>query len=331
MIRRHSDPAWYNGGSRVSNKPPYRTRWPRRSAKNTGAFTLIEVLVVVAIIALLVAILIPSLSKARHQAKAVACRANLHDLGIAFTMYAEAYRGYFPLTAGSGSDSFYALGSRGSDPNGRWKSNYLKNLSILICPATRNRIRPETLNWPVQYDSYAEDSGGISDPIPFMSPNKSGDPPSDIDDAAPKGRDDSSGGHSYEYNGCYDSALKDPTTGKPVHPLSNHHKRSTDSLFPANQMVLVHDNDDRFTGSDLACEDSRWGENNCPQPWDNHGADGMNMMFGDGHADWAKKLSGTYIDFTDPGRPARPSKNASIDRIFLKSQYPWEYASRWRQ
>jgi prepilin-type N-terminal cleavage/methylation domain-containing protein len=303
----------------------------KRSSDQGGpqrAFTLIEVLVVVSIIAVLVAILVPALSQARRQTKVVVCKAHLHDLGIAFTMYADAYKGYFPLTAGSGSDSYFALGSRGSAPNGRWRSSYIRDHNILICPATKNRIRPETLSWPVQYDSYQEDEGGPTELIPFMSPNTSGDPPSDIDDAAPKGRDDSSGGHSYEYNGCYDSALRDPVTGKPTSPFSNHHKRSTDYLFPPNQMVLVHDNDDSFTGSDIGCENTRWGENNCPQPWDNHGDAGMNMMFGDGHADWVKKAAGTYVDFTDPNRPLKPSKNASIDRIFLRSQYPWEYTKR---
>lgn len=43
------------------------------------AFTLIEVLVVVAIIALLVAILLPSLASARDQARAAQCAANLHQ------------------------------------------------------------------------------------------------------------------------------------------------------------------------------------------------------------------------------------------------------------
>lgn len=59
------------------------------------AFTLIEVLVVVAIIALLIAILLPSLAVARDNARTIACRANEHQMGLALTMYTGQY-GYFP-------------------------------------------------------------------------------------------------------------------------------------------------------------------------------------------------------------------------------------------
>jgi prepilin-type N-terminal cleavage/methylation domain-containing protein len=63
-------------------------------------FTLIEVLVVVAIIALLVAILLPSLKRAREQARTMSCGTNLHSIGHAVYYYTQAQRDYYP---GAGS------------------------------------------------------------------------------------------------------------------------------------------------------------------------------------------------------------------------------------
>ncbi|MHC4557717.1 MAG: type II secretion system protein [Planctomycetota bacterium] len=60
------------------------------------AFTLIELLVVIAIIALLLAILMPSLRRARDQAKGVTCRNNLKQVGLAFTLYTDDNEGKFP-------------------------------------------------------------------------------------------------------------------------------------------------------------------------------------------------------------------------------------------
>lgn len=60
-----------------------------RDATKPRAFTLIELLVVVSIIALLVSILLPSLGKARESAKAVVCKTQLRQFGIALSMYAE--------------------------------------------------------------------------------------------------------------------------------------------------------------------------------------------------------------------------------------------------
>jgi len=55
--------------------------------KNRRAFTLIELLVVVAIIALLIALMLPSLARAKEEAKTVRCGANLHAIGLAMATY----------------------------------------------------------------------------------------------------------------------------------------------------------------------------------------------------------------------------------------------------
>jgi len=59
------------------------------------AFTLIEVLVVVAIIALLAAILIPSLSAARSKAHTVQCATNLRTCGQGINFYLQANKDIF--------------------------------------------------------------------------------------------------------------------------------------------------------------------------------------------------------------------------------------------
>ncbi len=62
-------------------------------------FTLIEVLVVVAIIALLIAILLPSLAASREQGRRAVCLSNLHQLGVAMSLYATDFKQLLPTIA----------------------------------------------------------------------------------------------------------------------------------------------------------------------------------------------------------------------------------------
>jgi len=68
---------------RVRQAPLHRTR----------AFTLLELLVVVSIIGLLIAIIVPGLASARRAGRRVQCAANLRQVGLGWTIYAQLNNG----------------------------------------------------------------------------------------------------------------------------------------------------------------------------------------------------------------------------------------------
>lgn len=79
-------------------------------ARNRGAFTLIELLTVMAIIGLLIAMLTPPLSRAREMARRTLCLGNLSGLGKGCITYSIAHNGHFPYAGAAQGAGYSKIG-----------------------------------------------------------------------------------------------------------------------------------------------------------------------------------------------------------------------------
>ncbi len=292
--------------------------------KIRSAFTLIELLVVIAIIALLVGILLPSLSSARESARRVKCLSAQRMIVMASMIYADQHkRGAFIPTMG------------GADDDMAYLSPLLDRPDAAICPSTRNTVDAKAILLKADpankygHDAFvhltdcAEDAVDSVGPISYPQFSK--------------------GGHSFEVwswmgsaqgsslwiyaDGWYDKsfgytshyqqrALKvgDPASRveglAPPNP-SNPPEESPEPA-PGNRSILKTITSVQFPSRMLLTLDSDQDQtndaagrhNNWPEKHNNHGNDGVQMSFLDGHASFVKKgpsLIETYLRSNSDG------------------------------
>lgn len=92
------------------------------------AFTLIEVLIVLAIITLLAAILFPVFGRVRDSGRRTSCASNLHQLGLALSQYAQDNRSFYPAINSSAYNT-------GCAPWADTVFPYVKSEQVFECPS----------------------------------------------------------------------------------------------------------------------------------------------------------------------------------------------------
>ena len=219
----------------------------RAICRSTGrAFTLVELLVVIGIIAILISILLPSLSKARKQARRTQCLSNQRQIAMAILMYANKSNGWLPPFNGGISNTRIADNGAYRALGLLYSTKVIAKSSVYYCPER----------------TAAPDSNYVYQPEMWVDP-----PPKKID-------------ISYLYRVSDDSGngLSIPVLERnQLNALKLGKLRLKDKYGTKHKELEIAITSDLMGTRDMGAPDADWAH---ARPW------GANVGFSDGHAEW---------------------------------------------
>ncbi len=129
-----------------------------------AAFTLVELLVVIAVIGILAAILLPVLNSAKVRAQGIQCVNNLKEMAMGWQVYADENGGHYAVNASSTPDLSAPIGETAANPG--WVAG------MILTTSTPDNTNTEKLVGPA-YAPFGSMGGYVKTPGVYHCP---GDP-----------------------------------------------------------------------------------------------------------------------------------------------------------